>query len=109
MALRTPVSYAVTTLKARPEILDVAQIYWFASRIQSATIEAAASWDEPCLNSPDELVKRHGMSCCPDQNPSILTKGLFAFDFIDPLPYETDVCLLAGSDSPYPMRLSLRL
>lgn len=46
MALRTPVSYAITTLKASPEILDVAQIYWFASRIQSATIGAAASRDE---------------------------------------------------------------
>lgn len=33
----------------------------------------------------------------------------FAFNFIDLFPYETDVRLLAGFGSPYPMKLPLRL
>jgi hypothetical protein len=57
----------------------------------------------------DELVKWHDMSCCYDQNPPALAEALFAFDFTNTFPRETNVRLLASFSSLHPMKLPLNL
>jgi len=55
----------------------------------------------------DEPVKWHNVPYCYDQNPLILVECLLTFDLIDPFPYETDVCLLAGFSNLYPIKFPL--